>query len=360
VSAESYLTSWEIRERTGATRLSLALYGRALPLKDQSLLFGVLPKAERTLDRGARTKRTEALGVDWEPLVITGHWKQNFFRTGDARAEVSPRRAIETPQQLCDFVETFASRQKELDVIWSGGVARVCDWAGFQYSPTIGPDRRWTMRFEVLGRGDRPELVSDSPLNGRSSLAGLSAAHLDLDRALSDIPAGLNPSFIDSLRSVTDTARLGLARARQAIHRVGDLARAPADALRELNNVAAAARDTMLEIDSVFEDTAYEYQVQVSRSEDLLQTRRWQSDVRRSVDTGIDQILALLDAVDARLRNADTYVPVLPGESLVRVAQRVYGASSGPSWRTIADANGITGQLVPPGVTQLVIPPRGS
>lgn len=360
MSAESYLTSWEIRERTGATRMAAVLYGRALPLKDQSLLFGVQPKAERTLDRGARTKRTEALGVDWEPLVLTGHWKINFLRTGDARVDVTPRRAIETPQQLCDFFEAFASRQKEVDVIWSGGVARICDWDGFTYSPTIGPDRHWTMRFVVLGRGERPEVVTDTQITTRTSLADLTSAHMSLDRALADIPDGLNPSFIDRLRETTDSARLALARTRQTLHRLGDLARAPADALRDLNNVAEAARDTLLEIGTVFEETAYEYQVQLSRSESLLQTRRWQSDVRRSADDGIDGVLAILDAIDARTRTADRYVPVSPGESLVRVAQRVYGAASSGSWRTIADANGITGQLVPTGVTQLVIPAPGS
>lgn len=360
MSAESYLTSWEIRERTGATRMAATLYGRALPLKDQQLQFGVQPRSERTLDRGARTKRAEAMGVDWEPLVLTGHWKQNFFHTGDARVEVSPRRSIETPQQICDFFELFASRQKELDVIWSGGVARVCDWAGFTYSPTIGPDRRWTMRFEVLGRGDRPEAVTEQIVTARTSLADLSSAHMSLDRALADIPDGLNPSFVDRLRETTDSARLALARTRQALHRLGDLARAPADALRELNNVAEAARDTLLEVGAVFEDTAYEYQVQLSRSESLLQSRRWQSEVRQSADDGIDGLLVILDAIDARMRHADRYVPVTPGESLVRVAQRVYGAGSSSSWRSIADANGITGQMVPTGVTQLVIPTPGS
>lgn len=358
MSAESYRTSWEIRERSGAQRFSAVLYGRALPLKETNPIFGVIPQAERTLDRGSQTKRTEAMGVDWEPLVIAGHWKLAFLRSGDARVSVTPSRSISTPQEICDFFEIFARRQKELEVIWSGGVSRICDWDGFSWSPSIGPDRRWTMKFVVLGAGDRQPSVGDPPLTGKTALASLSASHLGFDRVLADLPEGFEPGFLDSLRSVTDGARLALARTRQAISRAGDLARAPADALRDINSLAEQARGTLLSVHEAFEEVAYEYQVQTSRSEDLLKTRRWQSDLRSATDVNVDAILALLDAIDARLRSVDRYVSVLPGDSLVRLAQRVLG--NGADWRKIADANGITGQTVPTGVTQVVIPSAGS
>lgn len=358
MAAESYLTSWEIKERNGANRFSATLYGRALPLKEQAPTFGVQPRAERTLDHGSQKKRSEALGVDWEPLVLSGHWKLNFLLTGDARVVVSPRQPVDTPQQICNFFEIFARRQKELEVTWSGGVSRICDWDGFSFTEGIGPDRKWTMRFAVLASGPSVDAAQLPPSTPRLSVAALSSSHLALDRLLADMPDGFEPTFMDVIRQTTDSARTALARMRLAMNPFTDFARMPADDLRNLNNLAASTRDMMLDIGTTFEEIPLEYQLQANRSEEMYRAVRWQGDVRGVVNDGLDAILAVLDAIDARTSTIDRYVSVTPGDSLVRVAQRVYGV--GGDWRKIADANGITGQIVPSGVSQLVIPGAGT
>ena len=66
---------------------------------------------------------------------------------------MTPRLPVETPQQICDFFEIFASRQKELEVTWSGGVTRLCDWDGFSYSEEVYSVEDWLLYRQLRDAG---------------------------------------------------------------------------------------------------------------------------------------------------------------------------------------------------------------
>lgn len=358
----SYLTTWQIREIEGAARWSAVLSGRALPLRESNPVFGITSRQEDSFLRGQREGRTEPMGVSFPDLAIAGHWKYAFFVTGDARAKLTPGGTkVQTPQQLCDFFETFVGRQKVVEVTFSGGVVRVCRWDEFTHEPTRGLDRKWTMKWKVLGRGDSPEAAPYSPLTASDAQAALAKAQRDLDLALSgEHPQhSLNtvePTFLEQLQEVVGKAREAVGALRLGIQGAGDFARAPADAWRQINALALTARDTLLSVRDEMDATALEYQTQYATSGTILQAVTWGQDVRAGVDYNLDAVFRLLLEAERKAGAPARYVSCLPGQSLVRVAIDQYGPGQGGAWMKIADANGITGQTVPSGITRLLIP----
>jgi hypothetical protein len=351
------LGSFEIAEVEGQERWRLVLSGRAIPRADQPMEWGVDARAEDTFFHGLPDGRTEPLGVGFPDLALAGEWKQLHLLTGDARVTLSPASSqFRTPQQVCDAVEEFCARQKVVEITWSGGLYRIARWASFRASVGRGPDRRWTMSFKVLARAPAKSPRLPVRLTGSSSLAALSKAAHGLDDALGDLPPGLEPSFLDRIKEGFGRARQSLADLRKKIHDVGDLARMPADVLREMTMLAQSARNTLKEASDVYDDTAYEYQVAIKDGKTMLRARSWKTKVLDAGDESMDALLALLGFLAARDVTPKRFVLVLPGDSLVKLAIREYGPGNGELWRAVADANGLVSQLVPAGVTRLLIP----
>lgn len=349
--------SFEIVEIEGQKRWRAVLYGRAVPRAEQPIEWGVDARAEDTFFHGLPEGRTEPLGLGFPDLVFNGEWKQMHVLTGDARVELSPPSArFKSPHELCDLFEEFCARQKVVEITWSGGLHRVARWASFRASPGRGPDRRWTMSFKVLARaqGKAPRLPVR--LTAGSSLASLKNSAKGLEDALGDLPDGLQPSFMDKIREGFGNARQALADVRKKLRDIGDLARAPADVLREMTMLAQSARDTLKEASDIYDDTAYEYQVSIANAQTMLRARSWKTKVLDAVDDAMDGVLALLDYLATHEVTPRRYVSVLPGDSLVKLAVREYGPGAGDLWKTIADANGLVSQIVPKNVTRLLIP----
>jgi hypothetical protein len=348
--------SLELAEIEGHSRTRVVLYGRAVPRAEQPPEWGVEGRAEDAFFHGVADGRTEPLGLGYPDLVVRGEWKQLHLLTGDARVVVTPAATLSTPQALCDFFEELCARQKVLEVTWSGGAHRVCRWASFKWQPGRGPDRRWTMTFKVLGRGIRKPATKSPTPTAKSTNATLRKGARSLDDALGDLPPGLEPSFVDRVREAFGKARQACADLRKQLHDVGDYARAPADVLRELTMTAQSARNTLKEAASVYEDVAYEYQVAVRDAKTMLQARAWKTRVLDASDESMEGVLMLLDALTPQLGAVQRFAAVMPGDSLVKLANREYGSGMGELWRTIADANGLVSQLVPAGVTRVLIP----
>lgn len=351
--------SWEIHEIEGADRWRATLFGRARPKKDESPQFGVQPRAEDSFNRGQSEGRTEPLGLSYPDLTIGGEWKIGFFLTGDARVTfkpTAPSRTNKTPQEVCDFFEEFAARQKTVQVTMSSGVVRICRWESFLWEFTRGGDRKWKIAWKVLGRGQAKPFELASPLTARTSLANLQRAALGLDKLLADYPGRMNPGFLESIHETAAKGREVLARTRQLLGAAGDLARAPASVWNDLTTLCEAGRETMVAIRDQFDATALEYQVLYARTEDLAKAHGWRASVKEQVNGNLDALFALLEYLDGKRATAKKYIPCQPGDSLVRIAIAQYGSGAGSSWRRLADANGITGQTVPTGVTRLLIP----
>jgi hypothetical protein len=349
--------SFEIIEIEGQERWRAVLYGRAVPRGEQPIEWGVDARAEDTFFHGLPEGRTEPLGIGFPDLVFNGEWKQMHILTGDARVELSPPSSkYRSPHELCDLFEEFAARQKVLEITWSGGLHRVARWASFRAQPGRGPDRRWTMSFKVLARAQGKVPRLPVRLTAGSSLASLKKAAKGIDDALGDLPDGLQPSFMDKIREGFGNARQALADVRKKLHDVGDLARAPADVLREMTMLAQSARDTLKEASEIYDDTAYEYQVSIANAETMLRARSWKTRVLDAADGAMDGILALLDYLASQDVTPKRWVSVAAGDSLVKLAVREYGPGNGDLWKSIADANGLVSQIAPAGVSRLVIP----
>jgi len=351
----SFRTHITIEEVEGERRWRGGLYGRAMPTREAAPTFGVTSEQEDTFYRGRPEGRTEPIKLTFPDLTFAGEWKWNHLVTGDAKVLIYPPRTSRTPQSVCDFWEDFAARQKVVDVTWTDGVVRRCRWGAFTYQPGRGPDRKWTMGFKVLGRGGVVDAEAmPEVLSSRGAASGCRSAARGLDDALLTYPGGLAPTFYGQVRDAFGPVRESFATVRKALHDVGDLARAPATALRGLAAVAQEARGLMADAQEAWDATAYEYQVAIVNSENLLSARAYRGRVdaaSRVVDDEIGRLLALAGAVEIRPRR---YVAVAPGESLPRVALREYGSPE--LWTDIAAANGLVGTVVPPGVARLVIP----
>jgi hypothetical protein len=343
-----------IEETEGATRWSATLYGRAIPRNENPAKFGVQVEGESTTFHGTAEGNWEPARVTYPDLTFEGEWKANHLLVGDARVELSPDKGDLTPQRLADWFEDFAARSKVVDVTLTTGVVRVCRWRSFIYENSRGPDRKWTMSFEVLGRRRLRASSPIDPLTAKSSLASMTDAARRLDAALLDYPPGLAPGFLDRIRDAFGRVRENGAKLRRSLAQVADLARAPATALREMAGLARDVRDTMRAAVDVWDGTAYENQTAVANARSIASARAWKARVYDAGDTQADSVDALLAFLDTLLRTAKRYAAVRPGESLLRVSQREFGTAD--LWRSIADANGIVGQIVPAGVVRLVLP----
>ena len=343
-----------IREIEGTRRWAATLNGRGRPHKSEAPEFGVLPKSEVTAYRGNAENKVEPISLEYPELTFSGRWDLLHFMSGDTWFDLSVDHDQSTPQHVCDFFELFASRNKVVEVTWSSGITRIATWAGFTYKLGRNEERHWTMKFKVLARQRVEPQESASPLTSKGALASLQNGALSLDAMLNTYPPGLAPSFLDQLKEKFGAARAKLAEVRAKVAGVAELARAPADVLNEITMVGETARDTLVGAIDSFESTAYEYQVQVHRAENLQSLRAYRAKVEEATAIIFDALFAMLDFIDSLTTKPLRYVNVAPGQSLARLSLLEYGSPE--FWQKIAAANNINGQTVPAGVSRLIVP----
>lgn len=355
--AAEYRTTLTIEEVEGAesNRWSATLYGRALPKRDNPPKWGVQVEGEDTTPHGQSEATFEPVKITRPDLTFEGEWKLNALLTGDARAELTPDRLLRNPHDLCDWFESFAERSKVVDVTWTGGIVRRCRWVSATFEGTRGPDRKWSLAFRVLGRRTASGIVPvEDILTAKGVIGGLSKSAKAFDSSLLDYPAGLEPGFLERVHNAAGSFRAAGAKLRKSINAVGDLAKAPANVANELVGMARDVRATIAELRSTFDDVAIEYQVADANVRSITSARTWRTSLSSPLDDTADQTDGLLDQLERMTRRARRFVPVRVGESLVRIAQRELGAPE--LWTELASANGLIGQVVPAGVTSLLIP----
>lgn len=350
-----------IEEIEGAERWKVTLTGRAMPLmKDTPPSFGVMPRGEITKYRGLPVSRAEPLGLDFPPIEFSGRWRLLYFRTGDAAVILegaSGGRPTSTPVEAAQMMTRFAARSKTCRVTWTGGFSRIATWVSGEFiAKPWRSDLEWTLKMPVLALNEQPVVDLPEVRTPAKDLASQRTVAMMLDLALADWPSGLNQGFVEQIHAAFGNVRQALTSVRTAVASIADFARAPASVLSDLTTTLEMARDVTTQARDTFAAVPIEYQVQGQRTENLLAARTWRDDVATASNAAIDELIALLDVVDANGKRIAQYVAVKPGDSLVRVAQRVYGLAQGDLWAQIAAANGIVGQVVPGDTTQLVLP----
>lgn len=347
-------SSIEIREIEGVDRWRAVLYGRAMPIDKNPPEWGVDPKFEDTAYRGRAVIDTEPLTNEYPPLSFDGRWAMLHIITGDARVVFEPDREVSSPQRIAEAFLAFARRGKLLEVTWSEGFVVIARWDGFRVRPGRGSDRGWTMKFKVLGYEQPREPEPREALHAGALASEMRRHASKIDKALSEYPPGMAPSFLDRVKESFGSAREGFSRVRQSMAAVGNLARAPAQMLGEITNLAESARNSLREARDQFDETAYEYQVQSQRYENIMRARAWKSSVAGPTDQAMDSLTALIRFAESLMVRPSKYIACKPGDSLARIAMRELGSYD--SWTVIANANGIAGDRVPAGVSRLLIP----
>jgi hypothetical protein len=156
--------------------------------------------------------------------------------------------------------------------------------------------------------------------------------------------------------------RGGIEGLRRTVRGIGSLVQAPAEIAGSVLGTARSLGNVMTDLDDVISDTREEY---------LALGEAWQSTkqtfgpgmakrtsvqlalapMRRGLQEGFEAIVDIFEALD---RRAGKRIAVSPGTNLALVAKRETGDAD--NWPDIAAENGIAGQIVPPGVTSIVIP----
>lgn len=351
-------SSWEIKEIEGADRWSAILQGRAVPMADTPPQFGVMNKNEDTSYHGRPSLVTEPVSVSFPDLSIEGRWGVNELRASRSLIAFAPNTYdTSTPMNACKAFEAFAARNKVCEVTWSAGITRICRWDKFVFGPLAkkGPDLHWEMHFIVLGRAVPPP-PKVTAMRKADVARALSSSAFGLDTALAGIPPGMLGSFASNIGSYFSTARQALAALRRAVDGVVDLATAPAQAVNALVSFGENARLTILSSIQAIDGVPFDYQVAFGRAELLGRAFTYTTNVRTAAQACMDPVLALLAYLDGRTNTVQRFLPVASGENLLRVAVRAYGPGNGARWVDIATANGLSSQIVPAGVSQLLIP----
>ena len=352
-------TTIEIRETEGEERWSAILYGRALPFAKNPAKFGVENKNEDTSYRGRSTKTTEPLGVEFPEIEWSGRWSGIHFATTDARIDFEPKEVkLTTPNDICRAFERFAIRNKVLAVVWSGGVSRIARWDSFTYEEIarMGTDRAWKMKFKVLGlRRGVPTVLPSYPDLKKTSKK-LAASALDIDKTLFDVPPGMSGSFVSQVRTLFTPVQNGLGLVRSSIAGLGEIATAPFQILGSTFSLLESVRNTIVDASNTVDAVVMEFQTEYARAENILRAKAWSNTLRSSVGLSLDSILELMGFIQEKIRPTEPrYISVTPGESMFGVAKRAYGPSGASSWFVLAELNGFSSAIVPPGVSRIVV-----
>lgn len=219
------------------------------------------------------------------------------------------------------------------------------------------------LTWEWAGRGEPPTAsIPDSP----ADIAGaLGAADASYGLALASTQDLFAPDAFTAVSDAIGQVRAGLGGLRSTVRQMGSILNAPARLVNQALDAARSLGNTLNDCENLIGDTRDAYlalgpaaeSVATAlgpRSSQLARVANAKGDVRAANQAAMAAVVALFDAVAQRKARR---VGVTPGQSLAEVARRELGAAD--RWPEIADRNGIAGQVVPPGVTEVELPVGG-
>jgi len=214
-SSNNAASAFKIREVTGDKR-EVQLIGRALPYRPFSLATGQRTKLSSL--PGFAEKTATTLGAEDDPngISLDGYWKDKYLDTiGEFAAETGQAvnssnfapftlngMAITNVKDATDFMESFSRFGQELEITWLNKIRR-CLLKAFEEHWYNEHDVEWTMKFDVLGRGEGvgKSLLINGPSLADSSNA-INAAYVAFNDVAVPTNFGIKPDLLSSIGSI--------------------------------------------------------------------------------------------------------------------------------------------------------------
>lgn len=339
----------EITELAGLKR-RLVLAGRALPLKDGGISFGIKQRSQTTFYQGNPIATRQVFGPTLNDTTISGRWSDRWIGSvaGDGSGIVRPEAVAELDgfqvgslAELDGLLESICGSGIELEVKW-GHKVRVGTLE--EYEPTWKTihDLEWKMSFQWLSAGQSPEpskLLIDTPeddaaawekrkddLNTAADPGGLHVV-ADFLAGVKQGVADLGAAIDDYVAQVTQFTSTVLAPTEVAI--------AVASALDGIRGKAQALLSTLtVQVDRATVGVATAFTGSATAAVDALAAAAWLRGLRASVRTVRDEAAEEQRAkgkqVDQRLQ--DIYIAT-DGDDLRHVSTVEYGTPD--EWRLL-------------------------
>lgn len=329
-------------------------------------------KGETRVPMGSSSGYSSLLGRSWGDTEMTLALDAQFLR----RRDIAVQNATTpfTPEDVVQLFERLQDRGRaclvQLGAFSRRGVLRKAVSApGRGYSVDFGtgeltaPGMNVALRltWEWSGRG-APGPAPQPPATGADVAGQLGAADSAYGLALADAGDAFAPDALTAISAAIGRVRGAISQLRRSVRQLGSLVAAPA---RLANEALAAARslgNVLSDCETLIGDTRDAYLAAGaaakgvgrslgSRPSALARAAKAKGAIRDANQQAMDAVCNVFDAIARRQRRR---VSVRPGQSLGDVARTQLGSAD--RWTDIARLNNLSGQVVPPGVTEVELP----
>lgn len=326
---------------------------------------------------GARAGVSTVTGVTWGTTEMTLHLEGAFFRSGDVEVDGAVQ-----PESIADIQQLFErlqQRGRECAVAL-GDYQRRGVLRGIKSTPgrrttvqlsgqpgDVDLNRELTLKWEWTGLNEGA-LEPQMSTSGGELAGQLGGVDAKLGKALASALDITAPDFLTGIRAGIGRLRAGVSNLRSKLRSVGSILQTEAKLVNEALSAAQGLGNIISDFQMLLSDTddaakaigpaAEGVGASVTKGDrmflspaDTVRSKTAASDAQKATDAAAEAVANVLDAFE-RLRPAQTRrVPVHRGQSLADVAREHLGDAD--RWTEIASRNGLIGQVVPAGVTQL-------
>ncbi len=365
----------EISEIDGPKR-KLVLSGRALPLKDGGILFGVKQRSTTTFYAGNPVGRRQVFGPTLPPTSINGKWSDRWIGSQTADGDtVQPEAVAELDgQQLASLadldalLESMAGTGIELEVKW-GHKLRRGTLDSYEGTWRTIHDLEWKMEFQWSSRGEPKEPARIPTSTPQSQVAQWSATKERLteladasglslvDEYLLDIQGdvyGLTVAIDDYVNQANQFVAQVLSPGETVLALTSALDSIVESAKKLLDRLTTQVDRALVQAPQSIDGISDA----VAGAGDDLAAAAWARDLKDQAqgtrDDAAQERSDLVRQVDERLR--DIYLAV-EGDDLRSVSSQEYGTPD--HWRDLLAFNALTTSALQPGQVVL-IPEIGS
>lgn len=333
-------------------------------------------KGETRTPLGASSGYASLLGRSWGDTEMTLALDAAFLRRKDITVEGAPTPF--TPEDVLGLFVRLQDRGRACLVQFGafsrrGVLRKAVAVPGRGYSVDFGtnqptaPGMNLAVRltWEWSGRGE-PGPAPEPPATGADIAGQLGAADSAYGLALADLGDALDPDALAALSGAIGRVRGAISQLRRTVRQLGSLAAAPARLASEAMAAARSLGNVLNDLEQTLGDTRDAYlaageaakgvaRALGPRPSAMARAAKAKGALRDANQGAMDACLAVFDAIAQRKRRRAT---VRPGQSLADVAREQLGSAD--RWPEIANLNGLSGQVVPAGVTEVELPEGAS